>query len=886
MVRQHIRYALRSFRRNPLLVVVAVLSLSLGIGANTAIFSLIDQLLLRSLPVRDPQQLVQLAARGAHPGSNWGMNAMSYPMYRDIRDKAEVFNGVMCRFSMPLSLGHQGQTERIRGELVSGNYFDVLGVPAAIGRTFTPDDDQKPNAHPLVMLTYDFWQRRFGADPRILGQTLHINSYPMTVIGVSRRGFQGVEHGDATQVFVPMMMQQKALPMMSMHYKMEDRRTRFVNTFARLKPGVTIAQAKAALEPLYKQIIRMEVTEAFFKDTTEFSRKRFLESRMEVLEGATGRSYLRRQFTTPLYVLLAITGLVLLIACANVSNLLIARATARQREIAVRMALGASRGQIVAQLFTESLLLAAFSVAAGLVIGRQLVAALLRFASFEMSAPTIQAAFDMRILAFSIGLGLLTCLLFGVVPALQASRPDVASTLKDEAGGVIGGAHRIRRALVVAQVSLSLLLLIGSGLFIRSLANLRLLDPGFRIERIVSFSVDPPLNGYNPGRTLAFYRDLLAGLRAAGGVEHASNSVMRVLDGDEWDSSVTVEGYQAKQGEDMNPHMNAVSPDYFATLGIPLVAGRDFTDHDERNSTKTCIVNQTFARKYFPNGDAVGRHIGMGDNPGTKTDIEIVGVVGDAKYENMRDVVPRQVFRPIAQLDGIPGTVIYVRTTLDSSQAFTAARAIVRNLDANLPLFEMRTLEEQVDLSLVTERMIATLFERVRRRGHTARGGRALRRHGVYRGPPCARNRHPHGAWRAAGRRPAPGDARHRVADRAGSAHRLACLLRAVALCAVATVRSDAQRHHHCGGRERCPLRRRVAGGLLARSTCFASRSDERAALRVVVKEVEPVVELLQCASLIVDDLPCMDDADWRRSRPAVHVASLDLALRGHSREQ
>ena len=408
--------------------------------------------------------------------------------------------------------------------------------------------------------------------------------------------------------------------------------------------------------------------------------------------------------------LFGITGLVLLIACANVANLLIARATARRKEIAVRLALGAGRWQIVRQLLVESALLAFTSAVIGLCLAVAMVKVLLGFVVEEGERLTVRGDFNSQILIFSFGLALLTAIVFGLAPALQSARSNMAGTLKDEAGGVLGGANaRFRKGLVIAQVSLSLLLLIASALFVRSLANLRELDPGFETQSVVAFSVDPPLNGYNDARTTVFYRQLTDAVSRLPGVQANGYGVMRLLTGDEWDSTVTVEGYRAKPGEDMNPYFNSVSPRYFAAIALPFVAGRDFTARDEKNAPKVCIVNQAFAKKYFPNGDAVGRHIGQGGDPGTKTDIEIVGVVRDAKYQNMRESIHRQVFLPVAQLPVQPGAVFYVRTRADPRAFYSALQGTVRNLDPNLPIYGMRTLEQDLDRSLVTERMIASL---------------------------------------------------------------------------------------------------------------------------------------------------------------------------------
>lgn len=733
-----LRFALRSFSKAPVFTVIAVLSLALGIGANTAIFTLLDQVLLRALPVQNPGQLVQVYARGSHYGSNWGMNSMSYPMYRDFRDQNQVFDGVICRFATTASLGSAGSTERVNAELVSGNYFEVLGIRPAAGRLITPGDDKTPGAGSVVVLGYDYWKSRFGGKHDILGQTVRINNYPMAVIGVAQEDFHGVDLGYNPQVLVPVTMKRQMTPGWD---ALENRRTRFVQVFARLRQGVQPEQAKASLQPLYKGLIQNEVQQEAFRNATKYTRGQFLRSYIEVLPGAQGRPQFRERFSKPLTVLMCIVGFVLLIACANVANLLLARATARQKEFAVRLAMGASQGRVIGQLLAESILLSLGGGIAGMALAVWLNRYLLSVMPQATSPLPIHADPDLRVFVFTFAVAMLTGVIFGLAPALQSTKTDVASTLKDQAGSVTStGAIAFRKGLVVAQVTLSLLLLIGSGLFIRSLHNLKTLDPGFQTSKLVAFSMNPALEGYDPERSRTFYKSLAEKMERTPGVQGVAIGRVSLLDGDRSDSSIAVEGHRTKDGEDMNPWVNAISPGYFRTLGIPLVAGREFRPSDERpivprsfaetldfnkdadreryrafeqelgGPPKVAVVNERFATYYFGSAaNAVGRRFGFGGNPGTKTDIEIVGVVRDSMYSSLREQIPRQVFTPDIQNGGITGMNVYVRTTLAEDRLFQAIRKSVAEMDRSIPLFNLRTMTEQIERSLVTERMIAML---------------------------------------------------------------------------------------------------------------------------------------------------------------------------------
>jgi predicted permease len=707
-VMQDLRYAFRTLRKAPLYTVVAVVSLALGIGANTAIFTLINQLVLELLPVRNPEQLVLFTARGAHYGSNTGGNALSYMMYTDFRDHNEVFQGMFCRSGTGMSLNYGGKTELVTGELVSGNYFPVLGVGAALGRTFTAQDDLIQGGHPLAMLGYAYWQSRFAGDPGVIGKKVTINGYPFTIVGVSRQGFEGVEPGYSVQVRVPMMMKREITG--PRFYSLWDRRGRFVQVFGRLKPGITLEQAKAGLQPQFHQILQMEVQEKAFARATNETRHAFLRMSMDLLPASKGRSGLRQQFTNPLFALMAIVALVLLIACSNVANLLIARASARQKEIAVRLALGASRRRLVLQLVEESLILSLTGGLLGIGLAIAMDKALIGFLPYGITPFTLSAMPDLRILGFTLAISIVTGLLFGLVPALQSTRPALAGTLKDQAGSVVGGtAVGLRKALVVAQVALSLLLLIGAGLFVQSLDNLKALNPGFHTENLLSFAVNPTINGYPMERSREFYRQLHDRLQQIPGVANAALAIMPLLDNNEWDNSVTVEGYTAKPGEWINTHMQFASTGYFATLGIPILLGRDFTERDDVGSPKVAIVNQRFVDRYFGGRSPIGRHIGMGGDPGTVTDIEIVGVARDARYESLRDEVPYEMYRPYRQMDFVQGMTVYARAAGDPTSIFAAMRGAVQQVDANVPVYRVRTLTQQLDKSLMSERLLASL---------------------------------------------------------------------------------------------------------------------------------------------------------------------------------
>jgi predicted permease len=706
-----LRYAFRGLRRNPVFSTVAILSLALGIGANTAIFTLIDQIVLRKLPVRAPHELVMLYQEGAHNGSNMGSRMHSYPIYQDYQTRAATLSEVICRRLVSASISINNATERVDAEMVSGNYFTMLGVRPAAGRVFSSqEDDQVYAGHPVVVLAYDYWASRFARNPAVVGQKILVNNYPMTIVGVSAAGFSGIDPVRSPQIRVPMLMKPVMLPDWGW-LGISDRRARWVQVFARLKPGYTVESAQGPLQGLFMQIRRYESTLPAAKDWSAYDRQQFMKGRLLVEHAAMGYSNVRNDFSTALIVLMCMVGIVLLIACANVANLLIARAFMRQKEIAMRLSLGASRARLVRQLLVESLVLSVIGGALGVFLAVGLTRALLALVPSGGSPLLIRAEPDLRILTFTVALTFVTGIVFGVVPALRASAPDPWTTLKDTIGSIAGtgGSLFLRKGLVAAQVALSFLLLFGAGLFVRSLQNLQGTDTGVTLDNLVTFQVAPALSAYDEERATRFYSALLERLRGAPGVRAAGLATVPILAGWEWDSTTSVEGHKAKDGEDMQAFMNAVSPGYFQTLGVPFLEGRDFTaldGMDLTNGAKAAIVNRRFAAHFFPGQSAIGKRLGRGDGPDTKLDIPIVGVVADSLYEGPREGVRRQVFVPNW---GKNSAAVYVRIASSSLEAHALVRNEVKKLDASMPVYEVKTLKGQLDETLLSDRLVAVL---------------------------------------------------------------------------------------------------------------------------------------------------------------------------------
>jgi predicted permease len=698
------RYAVRTLRAAPGFTIVVVLTLALGIGANTAIFSLTDQVLLRMLPVKSPEQLVVLDGPGAFRGRTFNNGTFSYPMYRDFRDQNTVFDGVLARFPASLTLLANGQAERVSGELVSGNYFDVLGVRAQIGRTLTPDDDRTPGGHPIAVLSHAYWMRRFAGDPSVLNRNISLNGLPMTIVGVTPSGFTGIVVGESPDVMVPVMMKAQMTPTWD---DLQSRTSKWLTVMARLKPGVSAAQAEAAMNVLYRQINEHELTQ--LTNVSQLFHDRYLSKHLFLRPGQKGESDLRKQFSTPILVLMGMVGVVLLIACANVANLLLARGAARQKEVAIRLALGASRGAIVRQRLVESAVLSSTGALLGLGLAWWTGSMLLTMLPSDNGGQTLSAVPDLRVTAFAIAASLVTAVLFGLAPALSSTRPALTTTLKDESGSVVGGTGhaRFRKGLVVAQVGLSVLLLAGAVLFARSLYNLKTMNPGFRADQLLGFSINPSLNGYSRERSIHLFEQIQDQIAQLAEVRSATASVIPLMTNSDWSSTIKVEGYKPKEGEDMNPLINAVGPGFFDTLGQPLLAGRDFTVKDADGAARVAIINETLASYYFGKDNPVGRHIGWGRDK--TTDIEIVGVARNAKMSSLRQEPRRVVYTPYTQEREIGPITFYARARGDAAAIGASVRQVAQRVDPNLPIFDMKTMNAVVDESLFLERMVAGL---------------------------------------------------------------------------------------------------------------------------------------------------------------------------------
>ena len=711
---EDLRYGLRLLWKSPAFTIVAVLTLSLGIGANTAIYTLLDQVLLRDLPVKEPNRLTVLRFSGDDTGSTHARGdsnvVFSYPMYRDVRDHNSVFRGLIATSWAQVGVQWHNQPDLADAELVSGNYFDVLGLQPALGRLLVASDDLAENESPVAVLSFNYWQRRFGSDRKIVNQSISINGHPFTVVGVAPPIFHSIVGGDNPAVFVPMSMKPVITPDWN---DLEERRSRWLQIVGRLKSGITREQAQAGGDQLWHSIRTDELKH--LGRTSQAFRDAFLTNSHLFLDDGSKGVPVHGTVPTTLLIVMGMAVLMALMSCANVAGLLLVRVARRTREISVRYALGAQRMRLIQQLLAEGLLLGLAGGTIGIFLAPQIAAVLIRTI---WGAGRIHSAFsphpDLRVLAFNFGLALFVSVLFSLAPPFQFRRPDVTQALKQQATVVAGGSLHLRRATVAAQIALSLLLLVGAGLFVRTLRNLKDLDVGFTTDHLITFTVDPKLAGYEDTQTLALYQEILEKLSGLPGVQSAAATNDPELANNNWGNNITIAGYHPAEGDRMNVEWARVSPGYFSTMKTPLLAGREIEQSDRVGTHKVAVVNESLARRYFGQPhDALGHYFCYGAGNVTP-DIEIVGVVKDARHTTVREDVRRTVFTPYLQDPQLGpvyrfGLTFYVRTWQDPKAAESAIRAAMQVLDSKLVLDAFRTMQEQVEDNLSDERVIAFL---------------------------------------------------------------------------------------------------------------------------------------------------------------------------------
>ena len=706
----NLKLAFRTLFKTPFVTGIAIVSLALGIGANAAIFSLFNAVLLRSLPVPEAGTLVNMGNPGPKPGSQSCGNAggcevvFSYPMFRDLQKAQTVFTGIAAHRGFGANLAYEGQTASGEGLLVSGSFFPVLGLQPAIGRLIDHNDDQAVGQSPVVVLSHSYWVTRFNANPAVLNQSMIVNGHSLTIVGVAPRGFSGTTLGTDPKVFVPITLRGLMQPGFT---QFDNRRNYWVYLFARLKPGTSIETATTAINGPYRNIVN-EVEAPLQRGMSDQTMAQFRAKQVVLEPGRQGQSLVIGRVTEPLSLLLGVTVLVLIIACANIANLLLARAASRANEIAIRLSLGAGRTQLIAQLLTESCLLAAMGGIAGLLVARWTLGAMASILP-EREAMLIPVELSGTIAAFAAAVTLGTGLLFGLFPALHSTRPDVLPALKGQAGQPAGArsARRFRNTLATAQIALSMALLVAAGLFTKSLYNVARTDLGLDVRNLITFTISPELNAYTVGRARVLFDRLEQELAAQPGVSSVSAALVPALGGSNWGTDVAVQGFKSGPDIDSNSRYNEIGPAYFKTMGIPLIAGREFVAADTLGAPKVAIVNEAFTRKFNLGRDAVGKR--MAASGGTELDIEIVGLVKDAKYSEVKGEIPPLFFSPHRQDERLGFLTFVVRTSVEAESFLPTVRRVVASLDPNLPIGNLRTMEEQARANVYLDRFISML---------------------------------------------------------------------------------------------------------------------------------------------------------------------------------
>jgi putative ABC transport system permease protein len=711
---QDLRYAVRQLRKSPGFTLTVIVTLALGIGANAAVFTLFDQVLLRMLPVQKPQELVRFHWTGGYSG---GANVFggdmgdffSYPMYKDLRDKNQVFSGVVAADKGYVGVIWNNQAEDEDAEIVSGNYFEVLGLQPALGRLLTSQDDTAKGANPELVLSYAYWKTRFAGSAAVVGQTVRINGHPFTIVGVAPEAFQTAIGGYKPGVFLPMSMFEVATPSLVPRDPINNHQFLCLTLLARLKPGVTMAQAAASLAPLWHALRAEELT--LYKERTERFSKHFLDSHLQVVDDSRGFSPDRGDLKTPLIILMSMAGLLVAMCAINVATLLLLRAAARAREMSMRYALGASRPRIVSQLFIEGGILGLAGALAGLAFAPLVANALVRLMTqADPGNEPYSAAIDSRVLFFTLGISVAVSLLFSLAPVLHFIRPNLVEALRQSTGTASKGSQLFRKVAVGVQIALSVLLLGAAGLFVHTLDNLRNQAVGFETRRLATFGLDPAFSGYGEEQTPQIINNAVESLNRIPGVISAAATTDPELTGDNEMHSYTIEGHTYTEDEDRTIESPDITPGYFATLRQPVLVGREFTAADVKGSAKVAVVNLAFAKRFFGTPqNAMGHLVVEDSHPGVKPDTAIVGVVGNIRHIDLRTELGPAVYRPYAQREHPVGVQFYVQTTQSPEASEASIRKMIHDLDPSLVVSDLRTMEAQMELASFGERALAIL---------------------------------------------------------------------------------------------------------------------------------------------------------------------------------